>query len=161
MANGPLVRISIRGGDLVIIDSQVYAVLIGPPEATTWFAGSADDGTIRFTDQSGGLVLGTWTTGPGAPAVVAPAAAGLAVGSWSVTRYGARAEAGPDPTPAEQPGPIKDLTRLTSGYYAIQEPNTGAYLYRNRIEDLSLMPKQVALQPGSPDQGPLLIQVVG
>ncbi|WP_194904424.1 I66 family serine proteinase inhibitor [Catenulispora rubra] len=153
MANGPLVHISIRGADVAIINGQVYASIIAPPNATTWIASSADDGTIQFTDQAGGLVLGAPSLDPGTQAVVAPVDAGLAVSSWTLTRYSDDAE--------DDASPIKDASEITSGYYAIQEPGTGEFLFRNQIEDRSLMPKRVALQPSGADQGPLVIQVVG
>jgi len=153
MPNGPLVHISIRGADVAIINGQVYAAIISPPNATTWIASSADDGTIRFTDQASGLVLSVPSLDAGTQAVVAPAGAHLPVSSWTVTQYSDDSE--------DDPAPIKDASELTSGYYSIQEPGSGELLFRNRIEDYSLMPKRVALQPSEMDQGPLVIQVVG
>ena len=52
------------------------------------------------------------------------------------------------------------LATLTSGYYNIQVPAGGIFLYRNQIEDRSLLPKRVALQPDG-DSYELVIQVVG
>lgn len=151
MANGPLVQITIRGAGLAIISNSIYAALISPPNATTWIATPAADGTIQFTDQASGLILGAPDTDAGTQAVAAPPGAGLPVASWLVTQYSDSSE--DDPEPVEDPG------QLTSGYYAIQEPSTRQYLFRNQIEDYSLLPKRVALQPNGLDQGPLILQV--
>lgn len=151
MANGPLVQITIRGGSVAIVNNSVYAALISPPNATTWIATAAANGTIQFTDQASGLILAAPDTDPGTQAVAAPPGAGLPVTSWLVTQYSDSSE--------DDPEPVKDPSQLTSGYYAIQEPSTGEYLFRNRIEDYSLLPKRVALQSSDLDQGPLILQV--
>ena len=43
--------------------------------------------------------------------------------------------------------PVADANQLETGFYAIQEPGTGRYLYPNQDDDLSVRPKAVALQP--------------
>jgi hypothetical protein len=153
MADSALVQISIRGADAAIINNQVYAALIQPPNATTWIATPIGDGTIRFTDQASGLILGTPDTDPGTQAYVTTPGSGAAITSWTVRQYSDDIE--------DDPVAITDPTQLTSGYYSLQAPGTGEYLYRNQIEDYSLIPKRIALQPPGLDQGPLIIQVVG
>jgi len=85
--------------------------------------------------------------------IIRGAGAGLAVASWKVTEFSDDDE--DDATPVTDPG------QLESGCYAVQDPGTPAYLYRNRIEDYSLRPKVVAVQPPGLDPGPPVIQVVG
>jgi hypothetical protein len=153
MVNGPLVQITIRGGNVGIVNNQIYAALLdGVPATTTWIVTAADNGTLQFTDQAGGLILGAPGTDVSTQATAAAADSGIPVTSWSVTQYSDQGEDDPDP--------IKDPSRLTSGYYAIQEPSTGEFLFRNPIEDYSLRPKVVALQSADQDQGPLVIKVV-
>jgi hypothetical protein len=148
-----LVQISIRGGNVGIVSNKIYAALLdGVPATTTWIVTAADDGTLVFTDQASGLVLGAPDTNAGTQAV-ATADSGIPVTSWSVTAYSDEDEDDPDP--------IKDPSQLTTGYYAIQEPSTGEFLFRNPVEDYSLRPKVVALQAAGQDQGPLVIKVVG
>lgn len=233
--DGTLIRITIRGGGLAIVDGLAYAAILPPPHPATWIASSAADGTIRFTEQGSGRVLGVPATATGTQARALDAAAcaaadgsGEAVGDHAggtgdesnvdggraaavgVGRGGAgsgsggvggAAEAGcgggvraPEPAPPPHfagrarhggPGragpapvtgwrvsrrsdtgggrtvPVKDARELTSGYYAIEEPATGALLYRNQVEEPGLRPKPVALQPVGLDQGPLILQVVG
>jgi hypothetical protein len=153
MANGPLVQISIRGGNVGIVSNKIYAALLdGVPATTTWIVTAADNGTLQFTDQASGLILGAPDTNVSTQAIAAAAGADIAVTSWSVTEFSDEDEDDPDP--------IKDPSRLTTGYYAIQEPSTGEFLFRNQVEDYSLRPKVVALQPADQDQGPLVIKVV-
>jgi hypothetical protein len=151
MASSPLVQITIRGGAVAIIDGSIYAALISPPNATTWIATAADGGTIQFTDQASGLILAAPNAAPGTQAVAAPPGAGMPVTSWLVTQFSDSSE--------DEPAPVKDPSQLTRGYYAIQEPSSGEFLFRNRIEDYSLMPKRVGLQETGLDQGPLIFQV--
>jgi hypothetical protein len=61
---------------------------------------------------------------------------------------------------ADDPVQVTDPAQLTSGYYNLQIPGGGIFLYRNQIEDRSLLPKRVALQPDG-DSYELVIQVVG
>lgn len=153
MPDTPLVQISIHGAPVVIISNQVYAALVPPPNATTWVASAGPGGTLVFADQASGLVLGAPDTDPGTQAVAAPPGAPLAVASWQVTEFSDDDE--------DDPKPVTDPGQLQSGYYSIQAPDGGGILYRNRIEDRSLLPKRVALQSPGQDQGPLIIQVVG
>jgi hypothetical protein len=149
VADGPLVQLSIRGGDVVIISNSVFAAIVPPPNATTWVATAAVGGTIRFADQASGLVLSVPDTDVGTLAVATPSD-----GSWIVTEYSD--DSGDDATS------VTDPAELTSGFYTLQEPNTRVFLYRNRIEDYSLRPKRVALQdPDSADSYELVIRVVG
>lgn len=149
MADGPLVQLSIRGSDVVIIDQRVFAAIISPPNATTWVATTVNDVTIQFTDQASGLVLSVLNTDAGSPAVVQPSKS-----SWIVTQFSD--DSGDDATS------ITDPAELISGFYTLQEPSTQRYLARNRIEDLSLLPKRVALQDvDNPDSYELVIRVVG
>jgi hypothetical protein len=156
--SGPLVQIQINGASLVIINQQVYAALLGTPGPATWVVTADSDGSLVFTDQASGLVLSdaattTDTTDPRqSPAIIAPAGSGLPVTSWNLVQF--------SDDDGDDADPIKDPSRLTSGYYAIQDPGTGNFLFRSRIEDRSLLPKYVGLQ--DPSQGPyeLVIQVV-
>jgi hypothetical protein len=150
----PLVQITIRGASAAIINNTVYAAIINPPNATTWIATAVSNGTIRFTDQASGLALSSPDTKTGTQAIVAPPGSGLPVTSWTVVQFSD--DDGDDATS------VTDPSQLTSGYYTIQEPGTGEYLFRNRIEDYSIRPKVVALQPPD-DSGAyeLVIQVVG
>jgi hypothetical protein len=154
----PLVQIQINGAYLVIINQQVYAALLPTPGPATWVVTAGPDGSFVFTDQASGLVLsdaGT-TAGSGvsqpSPAIIAPAGSGLPVTSWSLVQFSD--DDGDDATP------LKDPSQLDSGYYTIQDTGSGNYLFRNRIEDRSLMPKYVGLQ--DPSQGPyeLVVQVI-
>ena len=152
MADGsPLLQIRIRDGNVVIINSQIYAALISPPNATTWIATAADNGTIQFTDQASGQILAAPSTDPGTQAVASPPGVALPVTTWLVTQYSDSSE--------DDPAPVKDPSQLTSGYYAIQEPSSGEFLYRYQIEDYSVLPKRVALQQSDLDQAPLIIRV--
>lgn len=148
------VQIQIRGANVTIIDSQVYASLIPPPNAATWVVTAAGDGTFVFTDQAGGQVLAAPSTDPGTQAVVAPAGAPLQVSSWTLAKFSD--EDGDDETQ------IKDLAELDSGFYTIQDPGSAAFLFRNASEDKSLNPKFVGF-PRIAGDGPyeLVIQVVG
>ena len=152
MANGPLLHIQIRGGDTAIIGEAVLAVVMPPPNAATWIAESVGDGMIQFTDQASGLVLGAREFAAGTPAEVNRPET-LGVTAWRLTQYSDGAE--------DDPSPVKEAGALTSGFYAIREPMTGAYLQRDHIEDYSVRPKRVALQPGDVDPGPVVIRVVG
>ena len=150
---GPLIRITIRGGALAVVDGLAYAAILPPPHPATWIASSAADGTIRFTEQSGGRVLGVPDTAPGTQArALDPAAVGGGAAGWRVSRC---SDAG-----GRAPVAVKHPSELTSGYYTIEEPATGALLYRNRDEEPGLGPKPVALQPAGVDQGPLILQRV-
>jgi hypothetical protein len=74
------------------------------------------------------------------------------VTSWNLVQFSD--DDGDDAAPITDPG------ELTSGYYTLQDPGTGNFLFRSRIEDRSLLPKYVGLQ--DPSQGPyeLVIRVV-
>jgi hypothetical protein len=155
----PLVQIQINGAFLGIVNQQVYAGLLpGYPGNATWVVTAAPDGSFVLTDQASGLVLsdaGT-TAGGGmdkpSPAVIAPAGSGLPVTSWNLVQY--------SDDDGDDASPVSDPSQLTSGYYTIQDPGSGNFLFRNRIEDRSLLPKYVGLQ--DPAQGPfeLVVQVI-
>ena len=153
-----LVQIQINGANLAIVNQQIHAALLPTPGPATRVVTPGPDGSLVLTDQAGGLVLSdTGTTVSGgmdrpSPAIIAPADAGLPVTSWSLVQYSD--DEGDDATA------VKDPDRLVSGYYSIQDPGSGNYLFRNRIEDRSLLPKYVGLQ--DPNNGPyeLVIQVV-
>jgi hypothetical protein len=154
-----LMQIQINGANLAIINQQVYAALLPTPGAATWVVTAGEDGSLVFTDQASGLVLSdaTSTASSGmdrpSPAIIAPDGAGLPIASWNLTQFSD--DDGDDATAVQDPG------ELQSGYYAIQDPGSGNYLFRNRIEDRSLLPKYVGLQ--DPSNGPfeLVVQVVG
>ncbi|QMU68146.1 hypothetical protein [Streptacidiphilus sp. P02-A3a] len=149
----PLVQIQIRGAGVAIINGTVYAALIAPPNAATWVASSGPDGSTVFTDQASGLVLSAQSTDPGTQAVVTPSGT-APISSWNVVRYAD--EQGDDATP------IKDAGELVSGYYTLQDPASGTYLFRNGIEDRSLRPKFVGFPSYQGDgEYELVIQVVG
>lgn len=154
----PHVQIQINGANLVIINQQLYAALLPAPGAATWIVTTGPDGSLVFTDQASGMVLSDASTAAGSgmdrpsPAVIAPAGSGLAVTSWNLVQYSD--SAGDDATP------VKDPAQLESGYYTIQDPGSGNFLFRNQVEDRSLLPKYVGLQ--DPSNGPyeLIIQIV-
>jgi hypothetical protein len=154
----PLVQIQINGANLVIVNQQIYAALIPQPGAATWVVTAGPDGSLVFTDQASGLVLSDASTSAGSgtsrtsPAIVAPAGSGLPVTSWNVVQY--------SDDEGDDAAPVKDPSQLESGYYTLQDPGSGNFLFRNQIEDRSLMPKYVGLQ--DPSQGPyeLVIRVV-
>ena len=154
----PLVQIQINGANLVIVNQQVYAALLPTPGAATWVVTAGPDGSLVLTDQASGQVLSDAGEAAGSgmqqasPAVIAPAGSGLAVSSWNLVQF---ADGDGDDATA-----IKDPGQLESGYYTIQDPSSGNFLFRNRIEDRSLLPKYVGLQ--DPSDGPfeLVIQVV-
>jgi hypothetical protein len=154
----PLVQIQINGANLVIINQQVYAALISPPGPATWVVTAGPDGSLVFTDQASGQVLSDASSSAGgglsrtSPAVIAPAGSALPVTSWNVVQY--------SDDEGDDAAPIKDPSQLESGYYTFQDPGSGNFLFRNQIEDRSLLPKYVGLQ--DPSQGPyeLVIQVV-
>lgn len=155
---GPLVQLQINGASLVIINQQVYAALLPNPGPATWVVTANPDGSFVLTDQASGLVLSdagttTDTTDPRrSPAIIAPAGSGLPVTSWNLVQF--------SDDNGDDAAPVTDPSQLTSGYYTLQDPGTGNFLYRSRIEDRSLLPKYVGLQ--DPSQGPyeLVIQVV-
>jgi hypothetical protein len=152
---GPLVQIQINGASLVIINQQVYAALLGNPGPATWVVTAKPDGSFVFTDQASGLVLSdaaTTTDRGQSPAIIAPPGAPLPVTSWNLVQFSD--DDGDDAAPITDPG------QLTSGYYTLQDPGTGNFLFRSAIEDRSLIPKYVGLQ--DPSQGPyeLVIQVI-
>lgn len=76
----------------------------------------------------------------------------LPVTSWNLVQY--------SDSDGDDATAIKDPAQLESGYCTIQDPGTGNFLFRKRIEDRSLLPKYVGLQ--DPSNGPyeLVIQVV-
>jgi len=165
---GPLIRITIRGGGLAVVDGLAYAAILPPPHPAVWIASSEGDGTIRFTEQSGGRVLGVPGTEPGTQACALEVGAGAGAGADAATgaRPGGRhavtgwrvsrcSDAG-----GRAPVAVKHPSELTSGYYVIEEPATGALLYRNRDEEPGLSPKPVALQPVGVNQGPLILQLI-
>jgi hypothetical protein len=145
MADSPLINITIRGAGVAIIGGGIYAALITPPNATTWIASAGPDGTIAFADQASGLVLSAPSTDPGTQATATPPGLPAAVTARRVVQY--------SDSSADEPTPVTDPSQLSSGFYAILVPGTQQYLYRNRIEDLSLMPKRVAVQPAGPLSG--------
>lgn len=153
-----LVQIQVRGANLVIINQQVYAALLPTPGPATWVVTAGPDGALVFTDQASGLVLSDAgsTAGQGAdrpsPAIVAPAGSGLPVTSWNLVQF--------SDDDGDDAAEVKDPSQLTSGYYTIQDPGTGNFLFRNQIEDRSLMPKYVGLQDPSLGGFELVIQVV-
>jgi hypothetical protein len=153
MMSDPLVQITISGASVAIINNSVYAAIISPPNATTWIATAGPSGTIVLTDQASGLVLSAPDTEPGTQAVAAPPGAGLPVTAWSLVEYSD--DSGDDAAPVTDPG------KITSGFYAIATPDGQSFLFRNRIEDRSLLPKVVALQPGGQGTYDLIIQVTG
>ena len=153
MADSPLINITIRGAGVAIIDAQIYAIVMPPPNAATWVASTGPAGTLVFADQASGAVLSARSTDPGTQATATPPRVFAAVYAWSVTAYSDSSE--------DDPTPVTDPSQLTSGYYAIRVPGTRQYLYRNMNEDRSLAPKRVTVQPDGLDQGPLLLQVSG
>lgn len=154
----PLVQIQINGANLAIINQQVYATLLPTPGAATWVVTPGPDDSVVLTDQASGMVLSDASTTAGggmdrpSPAMIAPAGSGLPVTSWNLVQFSD--DDGDDATP------ISDPSQLVSGYYTVQDPGSGNFLFRNRIEDRSLLPKYVGLQ--NPSNGPyeLVIQVV-
>jgi hypothetical protein len=154
----PLVQIQINGANLVIINQQVYAALLPTPGAATWVVTAGPDGSLVFTDQASGLVLSDASTTGGSgmqrdsPAVIAPSGSGLPVTSWNLVQFSD--DDGDDATG------VTDPSQLQSGYYTIQDPGSGNYLFRNRIEDRSLLPKYVGLQDPSGGPFELVIQVI-
>jgi hypothetical protein len=155
----PLVQIQINGAFLAIINQQVYAALISPPNPATWVVTAGPDGSLIFTDQASGLVLSDASTTAGSgtsrpsPAIIAPAGSGLPVTSWNLVGF--------SDDDGDDAAPVKDPSQLSSGYYTIQDPGSGNFLYRNQIEDRSLLPKYVGLQdPSDGGQFELVIQVV-
>ena len=153
-----LVQIQINGANLVIINQQVYAALLPTPGAATWVVTADSGGSIIFTDQASGMILSDASASAGSglsrpsPAIIAPAGSELPVTSWNLVQF---ADADGDDA-----APLKDPSQLVSGYYTIQDPGSGNFLFRNQIEDRSLMPKYVGLQDPS-QSGPfeLVIQV--
>jgi hypothetical protein len=153
----PTVQIQIHGANLVIINQQVYAALLDRPGPATWVVTANPDGSFTLTDQASGLVLSDASTDTGSgyggpsPAIVAPAGSGLPVTSWNLVQF--------SDDEGDSAAPIKDPNQLTSGYYTIQDPGSGNFLFRSPIEDRSLNPKYVGLQDSS--QGPyeLVVQV--
>jgi hypothetical protein len=154
----PIVQIQINGANLAIVNQQVYAALLGNPGAASWVVTAGSDGSLVFTDQASGLVLSDSSTTASSgmdrpsPAIIAPAGSGLPVTSWKVVAYSD--DEGDDATEITDPG------ELSSGYYSLQDPGSGNYLFRNQIEDRSLLPKYVGLQNPSQSQYELVIQVV-
>ncbi len=155
----PLVQIQINGAYLVIINQQVYAALLPTPGPATWVVTAGPDGSFVFTDQASGLVLSDAGTSAGtglqrpSPAIVAPAGSGLPVTSWNLVQF--------SDDEGDDAAAVKDPSQLTSGYYTIQDPGSGNFLFRNQIEDRSLLPKYVGLQ--DPSQGgpfELVVQVL-
>lgn len=156
MPDGTLVQVQINGATLSIVQQRVYAALLPSPGPATWAVTAGKGGSLILTDQASGLVLsdadttaGSGTSQP-SPAVVAPAGSGLPVTSWNLVQW----------SDDDSGTPVKDPKQLKSGYYTIQDPGSGNFLFRNQIEDRSLNPKYVGLQ--DPSQGPyeLVIQVV-
>jgi len=153
-----LVQIQINGANLVIINQQVYAALLPTPGAATWVVTADSGSSIIFTDQASGMVLSDASAGVGSglsrpsPAIIAPAGSGLPVTSWNLVQF--------SDADGDDAAPLKDPSQLVSGYYTIQDPGSGNFLFRNQIEDRSLMPKYVGLQDPS-QSGPfeLVIQV--
>lgn len=125
MADSSIVQITIRGGNVAIINQSVFAAIIPPPNGTTWIASAGPNGTIRFTDQASGLVLSVPDTQVGTQAIAAPPGAPVAASSWIVTQF-----SDGDGDDASQ---ITDPTQLTGGYYTLQEPSTQEYLARNWV----------------------------
>jgi hypothetical protein len=150
MASEPLVQIQIHGANVAIIEGELFAVTFPPPSATTWIA-KCHLGKVRFIDQASGFVLCTRDTEPGTQALVQPPGFAVAVHQWLVTRYSGSA--------AGESVPVEAPSQLDPGFYAIREPVTGLYLYANQIDDLSIQPKVLALQPGDVDQAPVIFQV--
>jgi hypothetical protein len=151
----PLVQIQINGASLVIINQQVYAALLGNPGPATWVVTANPDGSLVFTDQASGLVLSDASTNTArgqSPAIVVPAGSGLPVTSWNLVGF--------SDDDGDDAASVTDPSQLTSGYYTLQDPGSGNFLFRSQIEDRSLLPKYVGLQ--DPSQGPfeLVLQVV-
>jgi hypothetical protein len=135
----PLVQISIRGANVAIINGKVYAAIVPPPNAATWIVGQGPGGTITFTDQASGFLLSVPATDLGTQAQASPTTAATAVTSWNLTEFSD--EDGDDGSPVEDPA------QLASGFYSIQDPASGNYLFRNR--DRGLLPHaQVRRTPG-------------
>jgi hypothetical protein len=155
----PVVQIQINGSNLVIINQQVYAAILPTPGPASWVVTAGPDGSFVFTDQASGLVLSdaSSTAGSGvnqqSPAVIAPPGSGLPVTSWDIVGF--------SDDDGDDAAPVKDPSQLESGYYTIQDPGSGNFLFRNQIEDRSLMPKYVGRQDPSQGGGfELVIQVV-
>jgi hypothetical protein len=149
MAKDTLVQIQIGGADVAIIGGEVYAVPFPPPSPTTWLV-KMHLGKIRFVDQASGFILCTRNTEPGSQVIVQPPGFAVAVNQWQLTRF---ADSAGDPVLVEDP------SQLETGFYAIRDPDSDLYLHRNHVEDLSMRPKVVALQPADLDQGPLILRV--
>jgi hypothetical protein len=149
MAGEILVQIQIGGADVAIIGGEVCAVPFPPPSAATWLV-KMHLGKVRFIDQASGFILCTRDTAPGTQVVVQPSGFAVAVNQWLLTRYGGSADG---------PVPVDDPSQLETGFYAIKEPDSGRYLYRNQAEDVTMRPKAVTLQPAGLDQGPLILRV--
>jgi hypothetical protein len=132
MASDTLVQIQIGGADVAIIGGEVYAVPFPPPSATTWLP-KMHLGKIRFIDQASGFILCARGTEPGTQIIVQPPGFAVAVNQWLLTRYG---------DSADGPVPVEDPSQLETGFYAIREPDTGQYLYRNQAEDPACGPRQ-------------------
>ena len=152
MTDSPLVQIMIKGSPVAIIDGKVYGIIMGVPSPTTWIATAADSGTIQFADQASGFVLSVPDTDAGTQAIAAPPGQSTACPAWTVTQY--------SDASGDNATQVTDITGLASGYYTLEAPGTGEFLFRNRIEDYSIAPKRVALQEAG-GQYELIIQVVG
>jgi len=160
MSTGTLVQIQINGANLGIVNQQVFAgIMPGSPAAATWVATAGRNGSLVLTDQASGLVLSDASTTGGtgldrsSPAIVAPPGSGLPVTSWNLVQF--------SDDDGDGATPVKDPSQLRSGYYTIQDPGSGNFLFRNQVEDRSLLPKYVGLQDPS-SQGPfeLIMQVL-
>lgn len=152
-----LVQIQINGANLVIIGQQVRADLAGMYGVATWKVTVGPNSSLVFTDQASGMVLsdtGIASSSPAQPssAVIAPAGSGLPVTSWNVVGY--------SDSDGDNATAIKDPSQLTSGYYTVQDPGSGKFLFRNQIEDRSLLPKSVCLQDPSQGSFELVMLVV-
>lgn len=152
--SNPVVQIQIRGAGVVILDNRVYAALIPPPNTASWVVTPGPGGSVVFTDQSSGLVLAAPATDPGTQAIVIPAPVPAAVTSWRLMGYSD--DEGDDAVA------INDPSQLQSGYYTIEDPGSGNFLFRNLVEDRSLLPKFVGFPRTQGDvPSELVIQIVG
>lgn len=145
--NSRVVRITVNGASLGVVDKKVYAFLLESERAADWVITPAGDG-VQVADRASGAVLAVPSTEDFTQAELVDQ--GAANSRWSLIMidYDDDSE--------------KPVTQVTeTGLYFLVLAGTKKYLGRHFIEDRSLMPKRVMLVPEENEPRPLVFEIVG
>lgn len=146
--NATVVQIKANGAPVGLRNNKVWAFLLEEmmDTAADWVIIPVGDG-VQLAYRTNGAVLAVPSTESFTQATVA--APGAANSRWTLRRI------------EEKTFEYKSVTGvIESGWYCLELADTGQYLGRNQVEDLSLLPKKVLLLPRGIEPPRLIIEMI-